>query len=40
MQLTENAPLFESLFSLDTFSTKMILLYKSLLDGNEKRATA
>jgi len=41
MQLTENArPLFESRFSLETFSTKTILLYKSLLDGNEKRATA
>jgi glycosyltransferase involved in cell wall biosynthesis len=41
MQLSENArPLFESRFSLDTFSKKIILLYKSLLDGNQKRMAA
>lgn len=41
MQLSENArPLFESCFSLEIFSKKIILLYKRLLDGNQKRMTA
>jgi glycosyltransferase involved in cell wall biosynthesis len=41
MQLGVNARLtFESRFSLDTLSKKMILLYEVLLDRNEKRVTA
>lgn len=41
MQLSENArPLFESRFSMETFSKKITLLYKRLLDGNPKRKTA
>lgn len=40
-RLGENARFtFESRFSLETLSKKMILLYKRLLDGNQKRATA
>jgi len=41
MRLSENARLmFESRFSLETLSKKMILLYEGLRDRNEKRATA
>ena len=40
-RLGENARLtFESRFSLETLSKKMILLYKRLLDRNQKRRTA
>ena len=40
-RLGENARLtFESRFSLETLSKKMILLYKRLRDGNQKRMTA
>jgi glycosyltransferase involved in cell wall biosynthesis len=41
MQLSKNTrPLFETRFSLDTFSKRIVSLYKSLLDGNQERGTA
>ena len=40
MQLSENArPLFESRFSLEAFSKKIISIYKRLLYANQKRMT-
>jgi glycosyltransferase involved in cell wall biosynthesis len=41
IRLSKNArPLFESRFSLDTFSKTIILLYASLIDRKQKRMTA
>ena len=40
-QLGRNARLkFESRFSMETLSKKMILLYKDLVDQTQKRVTA